>query len=149
MIKHATELIGKVPEVYSLARLPPDLGFEEVFENMKVLLDEGLFGAFGASEMKRESLERAHKVSHGPKSIVCDPLLLWRATISGSVLEAPLTSNLYIPFITPHDSPYSSGFSSPLVVLPIPSHLSQPPIIHFLSISSRYQLASRSSLADL
>jgi aryl-alcohol dehydrogenase-like predicted oxidoreductase len=62
MIKHATELIGKVPEVYSLARLPPDLGFEEVFENMKKLKEEGLFGAYGASEMKRESLERANKV---------------------------------------------------------------------------------------
>lgn len=64
MIKHATELIGKVPEVYSLARLPPDLSFEETFQNMKILLDEGLFGAFGASEMKRESLERAQKVGH-------------------------------------------------------------------------------------
>ena len=62
MIKHATELIGKVPEVYSLARLPPDLSFEDTFKNMKTLLDEGLFGAYGASEMKRESLERAQKV---------------------------------------------------------------------------------------
>lgn len=63
MIQHATELIGKKPEVYSLARLPPDLSFEETFKNMKTLMDEGLFGAFGASEMKRESLERAQKVS--------------------------------------------------------------------------------------
>jgi aryl-alcohol dehydrogenase-like predicted oxidoreductase len=62
MIQHATELLGKKPEVYSLARLPPDLSFEETFQNMKVLLDGGLFGAFGASEMKRESLERAQKV---------------------------------------------------------------------------------------
>jgi aryl-alcohol dehydrogenase-like predicted oxidoreductase len=62
MIQHATELLGKKPEVYSLARLPPDLSFEETFKNMKILLDEGLFGAFGASEMKRESLERAQKV---------------------------------------------------------------------------------------
>jgi hypothetical protein len=62
MIQHATELLGKKPEVYSLARLPPDLSFEETFQNMKTLLDEGLFGAFGASEMKRESLERAQKV---------------------------------------------------------------------------------------
>ena len=62
MIQHATELIGKKPEVYSLARLPPDLSFEETFQNMKTLMDEGLFGAFGASEMKRESLERAQKV---------------------------------------------------------------------------------------
>jgi aryl-alcohol dehydrogenase-like predicted oxidoreductase len=75
MIKHATELIGKTPEVYSLGRLPPDLGFEEVFENMKVLMDEGLFGAFGASEMKRESLERAHKVSYGSRSPVI--ALVW------------------------------------------------------------------------
>jgi len=67
MIKHATELIGKKPEVYSLARLPPDLSFEETFQNMKTLLDEWLFGAFGASEMKRESLERAQKV--GPFSV--------------------------------------------------------------------------------
>jgi aryl-alcohol dehydrogenase-like predicted oxidoreductase len=63
MIKQATELIGKRPEVYSLARLPPDLSFEETFQNMKTLLDEGLFGAYGASEMKRASLERAQKVS--------------------------------------------------------------------------------------
>ena len=70
MIKHATELIGKVPEVYSLARLPPDLSFEETFKNMKTLLDEGLFGAYGASEMKRESLERAQKV--GPFSVPSD-----------------------------------------------------------------------------
>jgi aryl-alcohol dehydrogenase-like predicted oxidoreductase len=62
LIKNATELLGKKPEVYSLARLPPDLSFEETFKNMKTLLDEGLFGAFGASEMKRESLERAQKV---------------------------------------------------------------------------------------
>ena len=63
MIQEATELIGKKPEVYSLARLPPDLSFEETFQNMKTLLDEGLFGAYGASEMKRASLERAQKVS--------------------------------------------------------------------------------------
>jgi aryl-alcohol dehydrogenase-like predicted oxidoreductase len=62
LIQHATELLGKKPEVYSLARLPPDLSFEETFKNMKILLDEGLFGAYGASEMKRESLERAQKV---------------------------------------------------------------------------------------
>jgi aryl-alcohol dehydrogenase-like predicted oxidoreductase len=67
MIKEATKLIGKKPEVYSLARLPPDLEFEQVFQNMKTLLDEGLFGAYGASEMKRESLERASKVS-----LLCD-----------------------------------------------------------------------------
>jgi aryl-alcohol dehydrogenase-like predicted oxidoreductase len=64
LIKNATELLGKKPEVYSLARLPPDLSFEETFQNMKTLMDEGLFKAFGASEMKRESLERAQKVGH-------------------------------------------------------------------------------------
>jgi len=76
MIKHATELIGKVPEVYSLARLPPDLSFEETFKNMKTLLDEGLFGAYGASEMKRESLERAQKVGPFPAPSVIRSSLL-------------------------------------------------------------------------
>lgn len=83
MIQHATELLGKKPEVYSLARLPPDLSFEETFKNMKILLDEGLFGAFGASEMKRESLERAQKVG---------PLLYLTAIIWLSCLcNQPLT----------------------------------------------------------
>ena len=70
MIQQATELIGKKPEVYSLARLPPDLSFEETFQNMKTLLDEGLFGAYGASEMKRASLERAQKVSFRSSSFL-------------------------------------------------------------------------------
>ena len=99
MIKHATELIGKVPEVYSLARLPPDLGFEEVFKNMKVLMDEGLFGAFGASEMKRESLERAHKVSRVPGWI--ERLLLslvWRELWSDKSLLGS-TANTGIHFV--------------------------------------------------
>ena len=70
MIQQATELIGKKPEVYSLARLPPDLSFEETFQNMKTLLDEGSFGAYGASEMKRASLERAQKVSFRSSSFL-------------------------------------------------------------------------------
>ena len=55
--------MGKKPEIFSLARLHLDQDFEDVFKGMKTLQDEGLFGAFGASELKRETLERANKVS--------------------------------------------------------------------------------------
>ena len=65
-LQKATEHMGKRPEIYSLARLHLDQSFEDVFKGMKTLLDEGLFGAFGASELRRETLDKANKVSPGP-----------------------------------------------------------------------------------
>lgn len=55
--------MGKKPEIFSLARLHNDQPFDEIFKGMKQLQDEGLFGAFGASELKRETLEKVNKVS--------------------------------------------------------------------------------------
>jgi len=78
MILEATKIIGKKPEIYSIARVLPGSDFDEIFGNMKTLQDEGLFGAFGASEMKRESLERANKVGHS-----FFPLLQWGDTVPG------------------------------------------------------------------
>lgn len=63
LLENATEYLGKRPEIYSLARLHHDQEFDDIFKGMKQLQDEGLFGAFGASELKRETLERANKVS--------------------------------------------------------------------------------------
>jgi aryl-alcohol dehydrogenase-like predicted oxidoreductase len=54
--------MGKAPEIFSLARLHVDQPFEDIFKGMKQMQDEGLFGAFGASELKRETLEKANKV---------------------------------------------------------------------------------------
>lgn len=65
--------MGKKPEIFSLARLHLDQSFEDVFGGMKTLLDEGLFGAFGASELKRETLEKANKV----RRVLFHPLALF------------------------------------------------------------------------
>jgi aryl-alcohol dehydrogenase-like predicted oxidoreductase len=80
MIQHATELLGKKPEIYSVARLLPGSDFDEVFGGMKKLQDEGLFDAFGASEMKRESLERANKVGASSSPLFSCPSTTIRAT---------------------------------------------------------------------
>ena len=65
-VKKYTEAVGKKPEVWSLARLPPNVPVEEVFTALKALKDEGLVGAIGASETSAESLAKAHKVSLSP-----------------------------------------------------------------------------------
>lgn len=63
-VRKAQEALGdKAIDVFSLARVPDDVSLEEAFQNLKTLKDEGLIGAVGASEMKAESLEKAHKVS--------------------------------------------------------------------------------------
>lgn len=130
MIKHATELIGKVPEVYSLARLPPDLSFEETFQNMKTLLDEGLFGAYGASEMKRESLEKAQKVNY-------------ISTLS-SVALAHFTDLSPSPStFTNHLVPSHPAFEAARVELPLISRSSQSPTSKLKSRSGPTNKISR------
>ena len=47
--------------MYTISRVYKDV--EEIFREVKVLHDEGLFGAVGASEITASALEKAHKVS--------------------------------------------------------------------------------------
>lgn len=62
-LKRCQELLGdKKIDVYSIARVYKNV--EEIFRDVKVLHDEGLFAEVGASEISAGSLEKAHKVSH-------------------------------------------------------------------------------------
>jgi aryl-alcohol dehydrogenase-like predicted oxidoreductase len=51
-----------VIDVYSYARLPPNVPAEELFKTLKELRDEGLFTAVGASETSANTLEKVSKV---------------------------------------------------------------------------------------
>lgn len=61
-LKRCQQLLGsKKIDVYTISRVYKDV--EEIFREVKVLHDEGLFGAVGASEITAAALEKAHKVS--------------------------------------------------------------------------------------
>lgn len=62
-LKRCQELLGdKKIDVYSIARVYKNV--EEIFRDVKVLHEEGLFVEVGASEISAGSLEKGHKVSH-------------------------------------------------------------------------------------
>lgn len=62
-IQEAQKILGdKKIDVYSPARVAPNVEVEEPFKLIKQLIDEGLIGAAGVSELSAASLDRVSKV---------------------------------------------------------------------------------------
>lgn len=62
-VQEAQKILGdKKIDVYSLARVATDVEVDEPYKHAKTLLDEGLFGAVGVSELSAKSLDKVSKV---------------------------------------------------------------------------------------